>query len=208
MKHAATLLLAAMLFVMSPAHAESKTWNFRVLLDGKPIGSHRFDLTHFHLNGQDDQYLLRSEAAFAVKLLGITLYRYQHQASERWQGDCLRALESSTDDDGKLSTVALDASDLPPCIMSYAYWNPRLLQQTRVVNTQTGRINAVQVSSMGTSRIQVRGETVSAHRWRITGLQHPIDLWYGTGESQQGDTQQWLGLDSHMGDRLLSYRLE
>ena len=203
MKHTATLLLISLLMVTMPAHAELRTWDFRVLLDGKPIGTHRFDL-----NRKEDQYLLRSEAAFAVKLLGITLYRYQHQASERWQGDCLRALESSTDDDGKVSTVALDASDLSPCVMSYAYWNPRLLQQTRMVNPQTGRIDAVQVSSMGMSRIQVRGETVSAHRWRITGLQHPIDLWYGPAEPQQPNTQQWLGLDSHMGDRLLSYRLE
>ena len=72
------------------------SWDFEVRLDGKPIGSHRFEVA-----GEPDARTVRSVARFDVKLLGLTVFRYRHEARERWRGDCLQGLQSRTDDDGK-----------------------------------------------------------------------------------------------------------
>lgn len=192
-----------------PAPAPSGVWDFRVSLDGKPIGQHRFTVT-----AQGDEREVRSVADFAVKFLGITVYRYHHEAREQWHGDCLTALTSSTDDHGTHSSVRTEyASDtltvyaggppqaLPGCVMSYAYWNPAIRTQTRLLNAQTGRYDAVRIGPAGSGSIDVHGQPVAATRWRITGPPHPIDVWY----SAQG---AWVGLDSTVaGGRTLSYRL-
>jgi hypothetical protein len=191
-----------------PASGE---WNFRVLLDDSPIGEHRFTLA---ANGEERR--LTSEAEFAVKLLGITVYRYRHTATEQWRGDCLRQLVSKTDDDGTPEKVNAEAAgdnalavvtpkgtqSLDGCVMSFAYWNPAIRQQERLLNAQNGKFEAVQVSRAGSGTVQVRGQPVAATRWRIATPAQPIDVWY----SQQGE---WVGLDSTVGgNRKLSYRLK
>jgi hypothetical protein len=179
-------------------------WRFQALLDGKPIGTHRFTLST-----QDGVSTLRSEASFDVKLLGLTVYRYRHQATEHWRGGCLVGLTSTTDDDGTRFAVqasqhdgalrvsatkgqtAQPAHTLPGCVMTYAYWNPAMRQQGQLLNAQTGRYETVTITALGNDR------------WRVKGPEQPIELTY----SAQGD---WVGLDSKVsgGKRTLSYQLE
>ena len=82
-----SLLAALLLFVGSvpDALAEVRSWNFRVMLDEREIGQHRFTLTT-----TGDARELRSEARFDVRVLFVSAYRYFHEAVERWNGDCLR----------------------------------------------------------------------------------------------------------------------
>ena len=193
-----SLLLLAALAV--DAQAASAEWDFRALLDGKPIGQHRFGLSD---NGHGERKLL-SEAEFTVKILGIPAYSYRHRAVEHWQGDCLRAIESTTDDDGKQSRVQLDRGDGVlgnGCLMSFAYWNPALLSQTRLLNAQTGRVENVTVQPPVAGTLEVRGAPVQALRYRIAGAAQPVDVWL----TPNGD---WVGLDAIVaGGRRLSYRL-
>ena len=210
MKAASTTLLAA-LFAGGAAAAPPAggEWNFRALLDGKPIGQHRFSIS---AEGEDRKVV--SEANFAVKFLGVTAYRYRHKATEQWRGDCLTALTATTDDDGKANKVHIEpdgdalsvvsgnaTQSLKGCVMSFAYWNPAIQTQSRLLNAQTGKVEAVQVSRIGSGSLDVRGQPVAATQFRITGPAAPIDVWY----SPQGE---WLGLDSTVsGGRKLSYRL-
>ncbi|MDB5800972.1 MAG: hypothetical protein JWL63_1911 [Rhodocyclales bacterium] len=186
------------------------SWNFRVALNDDPIGYQRFTLTT-----QGEQKELRSEASFDVKVLFINAYRYRHEATERWQGDCLRSLVSRTDDDGKLLSVKSQREGerlnivstkgpetLDGCVMTFAYWNPAILRQSRLLNPQTGVYENVSVVMTGEESIDVRGRPVQAKRYRISGPERPIDLWY----SAEGE---WLGLQSTVaGGRRLNYRLE
>jgi hypothetical protein len=183
---------------------------FSVFLDDKPIGEHRFSI-----GGTDDARSVVSEASFTVKLLGLTVYRYRHRAVEKWRGDCLSELNATTDDDGKASRVRGEAEAdglavvtdagrqaLKGCVMSFAYWNPAIQRQPRLLNAQTGRSESVQVTRAGGGTLEVRGRQVAAVRWRIEGPAQPIDVWY----SGQGD---WIGLDSTVdGGRKLIYRLK
>ncbi|MGJ7605230.1 DUF6134 family protein [Variovorax sp. LT1R20] len=208
-----TLFVLAALWcgAASAAGPTSGEWNFRVLLDDSPIGEHRFALA---ANGEERK--LTSEAQFAVKLLGVTVYRYRHSAIEQWRGDCLRQLASKTDDDGTPEkvdasatgdsaltvTTAKGTQSVDGCVMSFAYWNPAIRKQERLLNSQSGKLEAVQVSRTGSGTVEVRGQQVAATRWRIATPAQPIDIWY-SGEGE------WIGLDSTVsGGRKLSYRLK
>jgi len=192
------------------AEPSTRVYAFQARLDGKPIGEHRFTVMT-----EGATRRVASEADFKVTLLGFTAYRYRHRAQEAWSGDCLAALTSSTDDDGKASSVKVvregeitrvmaggAQASLSGCLMTYAYWNPALLSQARLLNPQTGKVDAVRVERVSAGRIAVRGVDVDAVDWRITGGESPVDVWV----SSDGE---WVGLDSVVagGKHKLSYRL-
>ena len=189
--------------------ANPRKWEFQVFLDDTAIGHH-----HFVVNDKGAERELTTDARFDVKVLFINAYRYVHDASERWRGNCLASLNARTDDNGKPSAVQADQQGervnvvsprgreaLDGCVMSFAYWNPEILRQTRLLNSQTGQYEAVTIAAMGEEKITVRGVPVQAKRYRITGPKNPIDLWYGADNN-------WLALQSTLdGGRRLRYSL-
>lgn len=194
----------------NPSTSPGRVYDFQVFLDEKPIGSHRFTVT---TDGAERH--VTSDARFAVKFLGFEAYRYRHHADEHWNGDCLVALTSSTDDDGKTSRVTLrkpgevneiatgaGTLSVPGCLMTYAYWNPALRSRSTLLNPQTGRTDSVTIQRLGTGRLARHGQAILAVDWRISGGEAPIDVWV----SEEGD---WVGLDSMVakGRHKLSYRL-
>ena len=50
------------------------------------------------------------------------------------------------------------------CLMTYAYWNPEMLKQKRLLNSQTGKVEAVNITALGEDKITVRGAPVTAPR--------------------------------------------
>ena len=169
---------------------------FRVLLDGKPIGEHRFEL-----RSAGDTREVISEAEFRVRFLFIDAYRYRHTATERWQGDCLVSLDARTNDNGDIETVnasrsgdglAVNATGNESwhggCVRSFAYWNAAILDATRLLNAQTGQYQPVSAGLLGEDRIAVNGSMETALRYRLTGENIDIDLWY-TRDSE------WVALE-------------
>jgi len=203
-------LLAILLLLAGPtaAHAATDAWNFRVLLDGREVGRHEFRLA---VEGQQRE--LRSAAEFNVRLLFINAYGYLHEAVERWQGDCLQSIESRTDSNGKRTVVSAASrggrlSVVRPkgrdehdgCVMSFAYWNPQILNARELLNSQTGELVSVTITDQGRETIPVRGELRAATRHRISAEQVQIDLWYAEG--------QWVALEALApGGRRLRYEL-
>lgn len=203
-----------------PAHSESAPiaeWRFSALLDGSPIGTHRFVLRA----GGDDGAVreVESTARFEVKLLGFVAYRYEHRTRERWRGDCLESIVAQTNDNGTVTDLrahttagglAVDvrragtgdrvpASEIAGCPMTFAYWNPGIASQRRLLDPATGRVENVTISTLPPATVEARGQSHRARGLRIAGLAHPIDVWYA------GD--EWIGLDTTVdGGRRLSYR--
>jgi hypothetical protein len=204
-----TLLIATLLLLQLPdAQAASRDWNFRVLLDGREIGRHTFTLL-----AQGNEAKIRSVASFDVKLLFVNLYSYRHEAAERWQGNCLQGLVSRTETNGKREDLVASSSggrlivegpdrrdEHDGCVMSFAYWNPEILQAIRLLNSQTGELMPVTVAAQGEETISVRGRPVRAQRHRISAPQLSIDLWFASG--------QWVALESPAkGGKRLRYEL-
>ncbi len=203
-------------------------WDFAVTLDDKPIGHHRFELAGEAGSGE---WTLKSQAEYDVKFLGLTVYTYRHSATERWRAGCLAQLEARTDDNGEvtsvqatapagaepataalsiavrsddraITTAAATAQDSRGCQMTYAYWKAAALrQQDRLLNPQTGRLDAIQGSPLAATPVTVAGQTVQARGWRIRTPKGPVDIW-------TAPDGRWIGLDATVsGDRRLRYRL-
>ena len=207
------LLLGLILLSLSLAVAaktRNEQWRYTVYLDDDPVGYH-----HFTLNEQDQERTLRSEARFDVKVLMIKAYSYSHDALEGWRGECLTQLTATTDDNGdRLSVAATESSgqlkvkigqnqqNLPGCIMSFAYWNPLILSQSRLLNPQTGEYTPVRIEARGQESIPVRGQKINARRYHVDAGKFQIELWYADGE-------RWVALDSVLDNgHRLRYRLE
>ena len=193
----ALAMAACMAFTASAQEGatEEGEWNFTATLDGKPIGTHRFVV-----GGSAAARSVDSRADFVVRMLGVPVYRYRHHAGERWAGDCLRELRADTDDDGTRQQVARRFED--ECVMTFAYWNPRLPKQQRLVDPQTGKPEPVRFEPLPDTTIEVRGQPVRARGWRLQPAQQRIRIWYAA------DSGRWIGLDAQTkGDRQLSYRL-
>jgi hypothetical protein len=192
----AMLMAAPSSFAAGAREAATREWNFAVSLDGRPIGEHRFTL-----QDRGDIRELRSEALFNVRFLFINAYRYEHSAREQWQGDCLQSVDARTDANGKpivvegqrengafrIRTGNVDVLQ-DECVQTFAYWNPSILDASRLLNPQTGEYVDVKVLLMG--RELIGGQ--QADRYRLIGkggtpLQ--IDLWYTPA-------RDWLALES------------
>ena len=204
-----TLLVVTPTAISSPAAPTADgEWNFRVLLDGKEVGWHRYVV-----RGDGASTEVESRAQFDVRFLMLNAYSYRHTARERWRGACLDELESRTETNGRVEQVAAVAYDdavvvdgpsgdarLPGCVMSFAYWDPRILRATRLLNSQTGELLPVSVAERGTERVNVAGRNVAATRHRLSAPNLQIDLWYADG--------RWVALEAPTpGGRTLRYEL-
>jgi hypothetical protein len=188
----------------------ARDWTFDVAADGIPVGTYTFMLRE---DGATRQ--LVADAKYRVRLLVVNAYSYEHHDEETWQGDCLVRLAAHTLEQGRTTTVDGHAEGdafviegphgremLPACPMTFAYWNPRILQQKALINTQTGALTPVSVKALGHDRITVRGVFVDATRYRMETERTITDVWYSSDD-------QWLGLraTTRVGGHTLTYRL-
>jgi hypothetical protein len=86
--------------------------------------------------------------------------------------------------------------------MTFAYWNPDLLGQSRLLNVQTGEYLDVQVRALGEETITVRGGAQRAQRYVLETRDFRIDLWYSP-------SKEWLALESRTdGGRKIRYLIQ
>lgn len=205
------LLAGAVLMAASPLQASpSKTWDFKVYLGKKEIGQHSFQLTE-----QEDGTHVDIKADFDVYFLFIRAYRYDHSNHEVWNGNCLQSIKSTTDDNGDKFYVQADSTGdgfevnsktgahiAEGCIRSFAYWSPHLLNNTNLLNSQSGELMSVDTEKLGRETISVRGEPVTATRYRLNTAQFSVDLWYSIDN-------EWLALHSTTTDgTTLRYQIQ
>ena len=177
-------------------HAQE--WAFNVFLDKSKIGSHTFTL---------NDNTLTSKAKFNVKVLFIEAYKYDHTSKEQWQNDCLTNIEVNTIEDkittivkGKKVTSGFEISDgktsqtLPECVMTFAYWNPKILDQSKLLNPQNAEYLDTTFTKLGTAKIDVKGKPTETTHYKLSGALNGvkklnIELWY----NQNND---WVALKS------------
>ena len=201
---------------LAPLHANTATGegvrklNFDVFLDDRAIGYHRFELAPTR-----DGTRIVTEAEFAVKVLRITAFAYEHSNTELWRGDCLQSMDARTDSNGKKSAVSgrtrgsafVVASgqgerQLGDCVASFAYWDKDvLMQQQRLLNSQTGEYVPIRIAPLGSDRLRIGQRDIAVKRYALKGQGIDITLAY------TADGGDWVGLDSKLeGGRTLRYR--
>ena len=203
------LLCLSLLAFPALASSADRAWRFRVFLDDKPIGHHEFRLREV-----EDRIVVETQASFEYKFLFVKLYEYRHRNVELWQDDCLMRIESRTDDNGEPYEVRGELTDdrflleglegpteLPACIMSFAYWDPSFLEQDRLLNTQNGELVEIEVADPEPVDVEVRGAMQPALRYRLSAEALGIELWYSRD-------REWLALEAEAGGgRKLRYEL-
>ena len=188
--------------------ADTRLWHFTVLLDGKPIGWHDFEVT-----GSDADAEVAIRADFKVTALLIPVYSYQHWNHERWHAGCLSQLDARTRDNGRESIVhgqlSADAFNvhgpqgpaaLHGCIKSFAYWDPHTLAERQLLNSQTGEYETISVTHLGSQSLAVAGRTVPAEHYALAARKYTIELWY----SREG---AWLALQTRTDGRTVRYEM-
>jgi hypothetical protein len=211
------LLLTLMTFLMfsiglasSAQTSTQKTYDFTVFLDNDEIGFQRFVVS---AEGTHTQ--IEVEAQFDVKYFFVTFYSYRHTNFETWEGECLKEIRATTNDNGE-SFYVQGASQsgqlrlqthngektLEGCVKTFAYWNPAWFQSNRLLNSQTGELQPVEIQIVAEETIAVRGAHTPTKHHRIMSDKFTIDLWYTMND-------EWVGLQSTTKDgKKLRYELQ
>jgi Family of unknown function (DUF6134) len=191
------IILTGCLLMAAPL-LQAKEWAFDVFLDKSKIGSHTFTF---------NDRMLVSKAKFNVKVLFIDAYKYIHTSKEQWENDCLTNIDVNTTEDkvttivkGKKATAGFEISDgkvsqtLAECVMTFAYWNPKILEQKQLLNPQNAEYLDTTFTKVGAATIDVKGKATETTHYKLTGTLKSvkklnIELWY----NQDND---WVALKS------------
>ena len=176
--------------------AYSSEWVFDVVLNNKVIGQHT-------LIYKDDKTISDVNFQFEYFLMDFI---YQHKSIETWQGNCLKTILSNTDDDGDLYEVSGQTgtdqflvttnnrtTELPLCVMTFAYGNPKILYQKKLMNSQNGEYLDVDIQFLRQENHMVKGKDIITDLWQIEakGAEEDflVHLWYDKN-------MNWVGLKS------------
>lgn len=99
------LLTLPILAAVPATAAPPPELRFRVLREGSEIGTHRV-----LVSTAGGVLTARTEVDIAVRLLGVTVFRFSHRFTESWAGDRLRGAQSRRDRNGSVTEMRAEAA--------------------------------------------------------------------------------------------------
>lgn len=211
-KHTSALVLVSLMLISLPhlGWSQAQNWQFDVWVDERMLGTHSFDLAPL----ADDGYQIASRADLEARILFIKAFDYQHRSDEIYKQGCLQQLRSNTVSGAeRYQVAAVTAADTPQqglrittnsnqqdllpsqnlsgCLMSFAYWDRRMLTQTQLINSQTGQLTPV-VISKGVADEYAGVDAQSYELTSVAGSEQRmlIRIWY------ERNGLHWIGLES------------
>ncbi len=175
---AAALLMVGLLewvHAATPSAADSRT--LIVTRNGREIGAETISIER-----QPERLLVNLAVHLQVKILGITVYRFDQDSTEAWRDERLEQLSSQTLDNGVQhrvqvsrqaatlqlqadhASLAVDATSLP----GSQWYEPRFHSATLIHNVD-GRLLHVTAQQLGTEKIQLGRAQIEAHHYRFSG---------------------------------------
>ncbi|WP_308910314.1 DUF6134 family protein [Pseudokordiimonas caeni] len=164
----------------SPADELVSPAAYDVYRNGKKIGEHTIQLEQ-----EGGRLVADIRTRMRVKLLFVTVFRYDYTSREVWCGDRLRQISTHVDDNGTDRKVELTADEIAELEAAHGkfattnHWNPAAMQASALFNTITGKVNKVSIQP-------VDGEQPDANTYAVTG-----DL---NIRSSYDDDGNWLGM--------------
>ncbi len=181
-KYPLALFLAASAFV-SYAHADVRT--FAVMRNGDRIGTNTIET-----QSAGPQTTVRTATHVEVKVLFLTVYRFDQTVTERWSNGHFLAMNSTTDDNGTLyKTEANSAGDsiivqgagqekkIPATMIPVNLWNAAVLGLNAALNPRDGSVVTVKVADQGEDSLLVQGRPTRARHYVVTTT-FSQDAWY------------------------------
>lgn len=165
---------------------------FEVLRGGDPIGE---KVVRVAREGDSAEVEIRID--LAVKILGITAYRYELRSRETWEAGRLVSLDGETNDDGdayaakvrrdgdRLISEGTWKGEIPGDAGTTTYWSKAFLDRSVWISTQSGEPLDVTCAPDGQERIPGPSGELLCDRWRVTG-ELPVTLYYDS-------RGEWMG---------------
>ncbi len=177
--------LGDMISKSDPTFLYGDKLEFSVLRNGAVVGNH---LVTFKKRNRDLE--VTSKFNLKLSLLGIPIYKYQYDSVGYWSDGMLMSLNVDVNDDGiKKRNVVIrekesfwvngikidgpENSNLFPT----NHWNADVLQQGRVLNTITGKVNLTNIQNEGQEVIAIRGGDIEASKYSYSGDLN-VTAWY------------------------------
>lgn len=159
---------------------------FDVFRNDRPVGRH---VVAFSRNG--DVLKTRTRFDVEVDILFFTAYRYVYESTATWRNGCLQSLAATTNDNGEQSRVSVQrqgnellvsgprgTASTGAATLPTEHWNVRVVNDRAVINTITGRINAVDLTPLGVERINAAdGASLEARHYAYRGELNN-EVWY------------------------------
>ncbi len=161
---------------------------FDVYRKNAPIGHHT---VRFSRNG--DTLTAESHFRIRISVLGLPLYTYEYTSTDRWRDGTLQELYARTDDDGVVSEVVAqrhggelkviadtEQTILDGDVFPTTHWNPAVIGTSRLLNTITGQVNAVDMTLIAMDDVDAGAERRRARHFAYTG-ELETEVWYDAG---------------------------
>ncbi|WP_417514086.1 DUF6134 family protein [Minwuia sp.] len=159
---------------------------FDVYRGGDRIGSHTVSFSQ-----AEDGVKVDVDFKVAVKMLGLTVYRFEYGSSALWRDDRLAMLDAAVNDDGTRHRVTAQVENgqtrlqgpkgpesADGAVFPSNHWHPAVVGETRVINTLTGSFADVAIRRAGTEPVATNAGEVQAARYTYSGDLRDVDVWY------------------------------
>ena len=172
---------------------------FRILRAGKQIGAHSVG---FETAGSGMRVITAID--LEVKIAFVSAFRFAHRGTERWEGDRLVELRSTTDENGERfevtgklvagalqitapnGTTRADAS----AFTTNDLWNPSALLAKNLVDAQHGGMVGIVSQSEAAQEIVAAEGRIAASRYRLISPFLAGTIWYdATGRWRKSEFQ-------------------
>ena len=192
------LSVFAVVLAANPAFAANReavpntgTIEFDVYRGDSRFGSH---ILRFEELG--DRLQVTSDVDLRVRIGPITVFRYEHDSTEVYEGDNLVSFEAETLKDGKRLVVDLDragdqlsgrgtdadgnalAVEHNAGLILSSHWQGYEEGTDVILNTETGEEMPVTIREIGVETLTIGGRAIETRHIRVEGSL-TLDLWYG-----------------------------
>jgi hypothetical protein len=182
---------------------------YDVWREGSNVGTYSVDFRR-----EGDRLIVHSRIRIKVKLLFVTVYRFDHDAVEDWVDGKLIRYVARTNDNGTRRNVLLvrvgqelqgncnaERLLLPGDMIPGSLWNPATVDQKQLIEPTKGQARVVTIYDRGLERVKSGSRTVRTHHYSITG-ELVREVWYGP----DGEVVQAVYVAKD--DTLLTFRLQ
>lgn len=183
------LVCGWMAWAVLPAVSQSVTARtLACTRNGKEIGSETISVDR-----NAERSTMKMSVHLQVKMLGITVYRFDQDSSETWTADQFQELTSDTSDNGKHHSLHVrrqgtvlqlkaDQKDstIDPASLPASFWYEPHFHTATLIHNVDGHLMHVMAQRVGTETLSIGGAEVEANHYRLSG-DLTDDLWFDSG---------------------------
>ncbi|MGF1477745.1 MAG: DUF6134 family protein [Geminicoccaceae bacterium] len=160
---------------------------FEIFMGDERIGTHQVAF-----QGDNSDFVERTQLRIKVTRLLITAFRFEQDVTAHWQNGQMVTLETDTLRNRKQSKVKAwregdrlkivgdkNESVAPLGVMTdVSWWHPAIIDQERVVDTDKGSLQQIDVVDSAGDKVTVMDQQIRAERHRILADDRTVSLWF------------------------------